>query len=509
VPDSQTEPNHAKPGRLGHAGSSSVFPVAVLTEGRPCLVVGGGKIATRKAKLLLDADAAVTVVAPEISEELAALGHAGKLRLVPRRFVPADLDGMAVVFAATDDTRVNREVLDLCREKPTLACAIDCNWGDGDFITPATIRADGTLVSVSTGGKSCRLSRLIKDNLTRYIDVIRSADLLVLGTSHRYLTVNEREPYHLACERLEAVGKMLTHVWGIHEFVLLNTCNRVELLAVAAAETIDSGILVKLMGFDRLEPGQMYLKRGYEAFQHSAFVIAGLLSQSPGEKHIVAQVNEALALATRNGWAGSILTEWLSSALHAAKRIRQLPGHSDAPAEIEDLCLAYLAAGRPAAERRVLVLGAGDIGKGLVANLPDDIGQCLWCYRTRKPRVPARLADKTELVPLADLPAALTKVNTVLCAAGGSETIITPELSRQLRDGTEIIDLAMPRNADPAVVDAARAIEVIDLDGIKQWFRQENVEFVALLHEAETVVREHESNYDKLIGSLQNRDAVQ
>ena len=510
APDSQTDKDRAQPGRLGHAGAYSVFPVALLAEGRACLVVGGGKIATRKAKLLLDADADVTVVAPEVSEELAELAHAGALRIAQRRFEPADVADMAVLFAATDDARVNRQVLELCQDQPTLVCAVDRNWGDGDFITPATVRSEGTLVSVSTGGKSCRLSRLIKDNLTRHMDLIRSADLLVLGTSHRYLTVEEREPYHLIGDRLAAVGDMLMHVWGIHEFVLLNTCNRVELLAVAAEGTIDSEILAKLIGFDQLGPEKMYLKRGYDAFQHSAFVTAGLLSQSPGEKHIVAQVKDALAVGTKNGWAGSMLTEWISSALHVSKHIRQLPGHSGQHAEIEDLCMAYLAAGeRPAAERRVLVLGAGDVGKGLVADLPDDTAQCLWCYRTRKPRIPARLAGKTELVPLADLPEALTKVNTVLCAAGGAETIITPELSPQLRDGTEIIDLAMPRNADPAVADGARGIQVIDLDGIKQWFRQENAAFAMLLREAETVVSEHGPSYDKLIGSLQNRDAIQ
>ncbi|MBT3292143.1 MAG: bifunctional precorrin-2 dehydrogenase/sirohydrochlorin ferrochelatase, partial [Victivallales bacterium] len=183
APDSQTDKDRAQPGRLGHAGAYSVFPVALLAEGRACLVVGGGKIATRKAKLLLDADADVTVVAPEVSEELAELAHAGALRIAQRRFEPADVADMAVLFAATDDARVNRQVLELCQDQPTLVCAVDRNWGDGDFITPATVRSEGTLVSVSTGGKSCRLSRLIKDNLTRHMDLIRSADLLVLGTS--------------------------------------------------------------------------------------------------------------------------------------------------------------------------------------------------------------------------------------------------------------------------------------------------------------------------------------
>ena len=494
---------------MGHAGSRSVFPVALLTEGRPCLVVGGGRIATRKARLLLDADATVTVVAPDIGAELAEWGRAGRVRLLERRFAATDLDGIAIAFAATDDARVNREVLDLCRNRSILACAADRNWSDGDFITPATVRAEGTLVSVSTGGKSCRLSRLIKDNLTRHIDLIRSADLLVLGTSHRHLSVEEREPYHLVGDRMQVVGDMLMQVWGVHEFVLLNTCNRVELLAVVAAGTRDSGILEKLMGFDRLAPEGMYRASGYDAFEHSALVTAGLLSQSPGEKHVVAQMKEALALAVRSGWAGSTAGEWISSALHVAKHIRQLPGCGGRHAEIEDICMRYLAAGRPAAERRVLVVGAGEIGRGLVANLPEDAARLLWCYRARKPRLPARFADRAQLVPLADLPAALAEANTILCAAGGTEYVLAPECGPLLRDGTEIVDLAMPRNVDPALADAGRNVRVVDLDGIKQWFRQENEEFARLLHAAKAVVREHEPSYGKLIGSLQNRDTVE
>jgi glutamyl-tRNA reductase len=481
-----------------------VFPAALLIEGHPCLVVGGGKTATRKAKLLLAAGAEVTVVAPAISDELRALAEAGSIRAETRPFDVADVSAMKVVFAATDDARVNRQVLELCREQPALACAVDRNWGDGDFITPATIRAEGTLVSVSTGGKSCRLSRLVKDNLTRHIDLIRSADLLVLGTSHRYLTVEEREPLHLIGDRLASVGDMLMQVWGIHEFLLLNTCNRVELLAVAAEGTVNSGVLTKLLGFDRLMPEQLYLLRGYDAFRHSALVVSGLLSQSPGEKHIVAQAKEALALATKKSWAGSMMTEWISSALHISKHVRNLHGHMG-KAEIEDLCMRFLdSPERPLDTRRILVVGAGDIGKGLVAALPDKVAQCHWCYRTRRPRVPARLADRVELVPMTDLSQALAECDTILCAAGGAEYLVTPERARHLRPGTELVDLAMPRNVDPAVADAARDVRVVDLDGIKRWFHGENAGLAEWLRRANAVIHEHIANYEKLVGSFQN-----
>jgi len=64
----------------------NVFPVGLILSGRPCLVVGGGKVAARKVGLLLDAEAAVTVIAPEVTDELQALAAAGRIRVVARTF---------------------------------------------------------------------------------------------------------------------------------------------------------------------------------------------------------------------------------------------------------------------------------------------------------------------------------------------------------------------------------------------------------------------------------------
>jgi glutamyl-tRNA reductase len=194
--------------------------------------------------------------------------------------------------------------------------------------------------------------------------------------------------------------------------------------------------------------------------------------------------------------------------LHVSKHVRNLDASSGAQAEIEDLCMRFLtSSGRPLAERKILVVGAGDIGKGLVAALPDDVTACQWCYRTRKPRIPARLAGKVELVPMAGLPAALGKADTVLCAAGGDDYLITPGMAAALGAGTELIDLAMPRNVDPLVANEARSIRVVDLDGIKRWYHQNDAEFAALLASADAVIREHADSYEKLVGSFQSGEA--
>ena len=154
------------------AATHPILPVCLLLADKPCLVVGGGTIATRKVSHLLDAEADVTVVSPEISDTLQAHASAGKLHLIPRKFKPTDVKGMCLVFAATDNERVNRQVLETCRLKKILCSAADSNWPNGDFLLPATTRKHGLVVTVSTGGRSCSQARIVKDKIAELLSDI-------------------------------------------------------------------------------------------------------------------------------------------------------------------------------------------------------------------------------------------------------------------------------------------------------------------------------------------------
>lgn len=149
-----------------------ILPASLLVGGRPCLVVGGGAIAARKVGHLLDARARVTVVSPEAVPELAALARARRIRHRARVFEAADVEGQSAVFAVTDSAAVNRRVLQACRRHGILCSAADANWPDGDFVTPAICRRAGLTVTVSTGGRSCRLARIVKDRLAQVLDEI-------------------------------------------------------------------------------------------------------------------------------------------------------------------------------------------------------------------------------------------------------------------------------------------------------------------------------------------------
>lgn len=146
-----------------------ILPICLLLAGKPCLVVGGGTIASRKIGHLLDAAAAVTVVAPSCTPALQELAAAGRIQILARPFTARDVDGHCLVFAATDNPAVNRRVVQACHKKGILCSAADANWTRGDFILPATCRKDGLVVTVATGGRSCRQARVIKDKIAEWL----------------------------------------------------------------------------------------------------------------------------------------------------------------------------------------------------------------------------------------------------------------------------------------------------------------------------------------------------
>lgn len=157
-------------GSVPHRKAAPILPVALLLEGKPCLVVGGGAVAAHKARLLLDAGAQVTIVAPEIAPALQRLAGRERLVAIRRRFRAGDLRRRVLVFAATDNPGVNAAVLVAARRARILASISDAQWRDGDFITPAILKNKSITVAVSTGGRSCRTARDVRDRIARLLD---------------------------------------------------------------------------------------------------------------------------------------------------------------------------------------------------------------------------------------------------------------------------------------------------------------------------------------------------
>jgi siroheme synthase-like protein len=148
----------------------TVLPVALTLQGRPCLVVGGGRVAARKAVDLLGADATVRLVAPTVDPGIAAAADRDP-RITVRigTYRPEDLDGVWLAVAATGDRDVNQRVFDDAERRGTLVNSVD----DPDRCTfhfNALVRRDPVVVSVSTSGTAPALASYLRARLEAVLE---------------------------------------------------------------------------------------------------------------------------------------------------------------------------------------------------------------------------------------------------------------------------------------------------------------------------------------------------
>ena len=144
------------------------FPIFLKLDNRDCLVVGAGKVASRKVTLLLRAGARVQVVAPELCDELARLLAEHAISHLAREFEDKDIEGKTLVIAATNRQDVNRRVSELANARNLPVNVVDqpelCS-----FIMPSIIDRSPVQVAVSTGGASPVLARLLRARLESYV----------------------------------------------------------------------------------------------------------------------------------------------------------------------------------------------------------------------------------------------------------------------------------------------------------------------------------------------------
>jgi precorrin-2 dehydrogenase/sirohydrochlorin ferrochelatase len=133
-----------------------------------CVVVGGGSVAERKTRSLLEAGAAVKIVSPELTTGLQQLADQGKLTHVSRSCQPGDVEGAFLVVAATDDPETNKAVAREASGSQMLVNVVD-DPQLGNFTMPATLSRGALSVSVSTGGRSPALAAHVKKRLEHVV----------------------------------------------------------------------------------------------------------------------------------------------------------------------------------------------------------------------------------------------------------------------------------------------------------------------------------------------------
>jgi precorrin-2 dehydrogenase/sirohydrochlorin ferrochelatase len=179
-----------------------MYPVMLSGAGFEALVVGGGAVAERKTRALLEGGVSVTVVAPEISPGLrqAADGNA-RLVLLKREYESSDLDRATIVIAATDDATLNRSIGDAAGRRAILVNVAD-DPDAGNFVTPSVHRSGDLTIAVSSG-RTPAAAAAIRAELGRRFDGRYAQAIRSLRTLRdRLLGAGQREDWKRASREL-------------------------------------------------------------------------------------------------------------------------------------------------------------------------------------------------------------------------------------------------------------------------------------------------------------------
>jgi len=344
--------------------SRTYLPLGIDMAGVRCLVVGGGRIGTRKALTLAAAGARVTVLAPWISDRLTAVVEHGEVEWQAGQYDPSQLHGVAMVVAATDDRSLNIAIGSDADERSILSCVVS----PGRFsrvIFPAVHVAEELTVAVHSGGRDCAASRTLRNDVAHWLKSrnARPHCLTVFGVQRSDLP-------NQVFDALQKHGReIVQRALGDAPRVLLSTCRRWECYALQAASNDLCRAIQDELGIVPETLDAAFRRRSGPAAQyHLLRVATGLESPLRGETDVVGQIRVAMQESLGEG--ATDLRRAFESALLAQKRIR---ADARLPAANRGWAAACVATLRrdlgTLAGRRILVVGCGRLGEGVARRL--------------------------------------------------------------------------------------------------------------------------------------------
>ena len=325
--------------------------------------------------------------------------------------------------------------------------------------------------------------------------------VVVIGLSHRTAPVELRERFAFAPDALPGALAALRASGTAAEAVILSTCNRVELYAATLLPPAAAfAELKKFLAAHHGHAGQLgaefYQLAEPDSLAHLFKVAGGLDSMVVGETEIFGQLKQAYELARHHGHTGARLNKAFQRAFNVAKQIRSETNIQrgsvsvmSAAVELAEKIFSSLAA------HEVLVIGAGETSEKTARALLSRGARGV-AVTNRSPERAAALAAELggRTVPFADWPAELERLDIAISSTAAPQPLLDrarlePRLRRRRDRPLLLIDLAVPRDIDPAVngLDNVYLYNVDDLQSIAADYLRQREEEVA---RCEQIIRE-------------------
>ncbi|MGH8428073.1 MAG: glutamyl-tRNA reductase [Gammaproteobacteria bacterium] len=333
--------------------------------------------------------------------------------------------------------------------------------------------------------------------------------LFVIGVSHKTAPLAVRERLAVAPTRIPELLDQLLETDGVDEAVLLATCNRTELYAVAQPQYKHRIVewFSTLGNFGGELAGHLYVHEGAPVARHLFRVAAGLDSMVLGENQILGQVKTAYLDAHRTATVGPELHQLFQYALGVTKGIRT-------DSALDSLRSLPYAAAKLARERlgglagrSAVLIGAGETISALAFHLrAQGIGHLLIANRTQATAVALAAQHGGQAIAFANLPVALAAADLLASATTSETPIVTADLfgERRAEHPLLVLDLAVPRDVSPDV-HALPGIEVIGVDDLSAVVAASGEMRYAAAAEAEAAVEQALAAWHK---TRRIRDAV-
>ncbi|MDQ3384392.1 MAG: glutamyl-tRNA reductase [Actinomycetota bacterium] len=302
--------------------------------------------------------------------------------------------------------------------------------------------------------------------------------MIVVGLNHRTVPLEVLERMTVTGDRLPKALHDLVSRDAITEAVVLSTCNRTEVYVVADRFHPAVGdVRHVLSGLAHLAPedfaDHLYTFHDAAAVAHLFSVVSGLDSAVLGESEILGQVRSAWEQAAVEGAAGAGMNMLFRHALEVGKRVRtetSIGRHtasvSQAAVELAEARLGTLTG------KRVLVLGAGEMGEGMALSLArSGVAEVLVANRTRDRAEELAVKVGGRALGVSDLATALAEVDVLLTSTGATSVLVDhgdlePVVAARGGRDLLIIDVAVPRDVDPSAADLP-GVDLLDMDDLR------------------------------------------
>lgn len=341
--------------------------------------------------------------------------------------------------------------------------------------------------------------------------------LWVTGLNHRTAPVEVRERLAFNGPDLAGALDQLKQWPGLHEGLILSTCNRVEVV-VTAEDGVDPQNCIeefltssqKIVDRAWLQP-YVYGFGGSDAIRHLFRVAASLDSMVIGEPQILGQLKEAYSVAKERGALSGFLETVLTRAFNVAKRVRT---ETEIGASAVSVSYAAVELAREIfgslKNRKVMLIGAGKMSELAARHLSrSGVSQILVANRTRTRAVEVTEMVGGTIIEYERMYAALPEVDIVITSSGAPDYILRKDQAKRIIEARKnrpifIIDIAVPRNVEPAVneIDNIFLYDIDDLQRVVESNLRGRFDEAA---EADRIVSEE---VERLEGWLRSRQAV-